>query len=302
MDRAVPSLSRTRVRPLVILGALVAAGLLALALVPVFASASPSLASGGGQPAEPAQAAVPLETLPEVPDVQEVPEAPPPTAAPAGPAEQPEAAPVEAPVKKKPKPFLAARIASGSVALRSRPGGRIVVRLGETTEFGSPRALSVVERRGRWLGVVAPELGNGNIAWIDARAGGVHLGAIRLSVSIDLSRRVLVVKRGTEVVRRVTIGVGAPGSTTPVGRFAVTDKLPGSRYGSFYGCCILALSAKQPNLPAGWTGGDRIAVHGTDDPWTVGQATSAGCPHASDADMRYLLRVLPLGTPVFVHP
>jgi hypothetical protein len=89
MDRAVPSLSRTRVRPLVILGALVGAGLLALALVPVFASASPSLASGGGQPAEPAQVLVPLETLPEVP---EVPEVLPPATVPAGPAEQPEAA------------------------------------------------------------------------------------------------------------------------------------------------------------------------------------------------------------------
>jgi hypothetical protein len=302
MDRAVPSLSRTRVRPLAILGALVAAGLLALALVPVFASASPSLASGGGQPAEPAQAVVPLETLPEgpdVPDVPEVPAVPPPVAVPA---EQPEAAPAEEPVKREPKPFLAARIASGSVALRSRPGGQIVVRLGETTEFGSPRALSVVERRGRWLGVIAPELGNGKIAWIDARAGGVRLGRIELSVAIDLSRRELVVKRGTKAVRRITIGVGAPGSTPPIGRFAVTDKLPGSRYGSFYGCCILALSAKQPNLPAGWTGGDRIAVHGTDAPWTVGQATSAGCPHASDADMRYLLRVLPLGTPVVIHP
>ena len=153
-----------------------------------------------------------------------------------------------------------------------------------------------------WLGVVAPELGNGEVAWIDARASGVKVGAIAVSVSIDLSRRLLVVKRGTEVVRRVTIGVGAPGSPTPIGRFAVTDKLPGSRYGSYYGCCILALSARQENLPLGWTGGDRIAVHGTDDPWTVGQATSAGCPHASADDLRYLMRILPLGTPVFIHP
>lgn len=281
--------ARTRFAPLAILGTLVAVGLLAFALLPVFASASPSLASGGDEPVEPAQ-----------PVAVSAPVSEPVPAAPPAPVPQPEAAPVEP--QPKVKRYLTARVESEAVNLRSEPGGAIVTRLGKTTEFGSPRAFGVVERRGRWLGVVAPELGNGEVAWIDARSSGVEVDATAMSVSIDLSRRVLVVKRGAEVVRRVTIGVGAPGSPTPVGRFAVTDKLPGSSYGSYYGCCILALSAKQPRLPAGWTGGDRIAVHGTDDPWTIGQATSAGCPHASDADLRYLLRVLPLGTPVFIHP
>jgi lipoprotein-anchoring transpeptidase ErfK/SrfK len=294
MERAVPTLSRSRVRPLAALGTLVAAGLLALGLVPVFASASPSVATGEGIEPEPALPAV-AAAVP-VPEPAEAP-APVPVAEP-----EPEPAPAPAEPPREPEPFLTVRVAGDVVNLRSRPGGRIVTRLGKTTEFGSPRSLSVVERRGRWLGVVAPELGNGEIAWIDSRGSGVRLGATSMSVSIDLSRRLLVVKRDDEVVRRITIGVGAPGSPTPIGRFAVTDKLPGSRYGPFYGCCILALSAKQPNLPPGWTGGDRIAVHGTDDPATVGQATSAGCPHARDADMRYLLRVLPLGTPVFVHP
>jgi lipoprotein-anchoring transpeptidase ErfK/SrfK len=296
MERAVLTRPRTRLAPLALLGTLVAGGLLAVALVPVFASASPSLASAEGQPAEPALPAEPVQPAapPEPPVAPPVPEPLP------APAPQPEPPPAE--TKSEVKRYLTARVASAAVNLRSEPGGPIVAKLGNTTEFGSPRAFSVVERRGRWLGVVAPELGNGEIAWIDARSSGVKVGTTAMSVSIDLSRRVLVVKRGEEVVRRVTIGIGAPGSPTPTGRFAVTDKLPGSRYGSYYGCCILALSAKQPNLPAGWTGGDRIAVHGTDDPWTIGQATSAGCPHASDEDLRYLLRVLPLGTPVFIHP
>ena len=123
-----------------------------------------------------------------------------------------------------------------------------------------------------------------------------------MSVEIDLSRRLLVVHRGDEVLRRVTIGVGRAGSSTPIGRFAVTDKLSGSDYGPYYGCCIIALSAHQPNLPAGWTGGDRIAVHGTNDPSSIGVPSSAGCPHASDEDMRFLMARLPLGTPVLVHP
>jgi lipoprotein-anchoring transpeptidase ErfK/SrfK len=100
----------------------------------------------------------------------------------------------------------------------------------------------------------------------------------------------------------MTVGVGRPGSPTPVGRFAVTDKLSGSTYGPYYGCCILALSAHQPNLPPGWRGGDRIAIHGTNDPASIGAASSAGCPHARDADLRVLMRRVPLGTPVFIRP
>ena len=99
----------------------------------------------------------------------------------------------------------------------------------------------------------------------------------------------------------MTVAIGRASSSTPVGRFAVTDKLAGSRYGSYYGCCILALSAHQPNLPPGWTGGDRIAVHGTNDPGSIGNAVSAGCPRASADDMRFLMRVVPLGAPVFVR-
>jgi lipoprotein-anchoring transpeptidase ErfK/SrfK len=99
----------------------------------------------------------------------------------------------------------------------------------------------------------------------------------------------------------VQVAVGRPSTPTPVGRFAVTDKLSGRRYSAAYGCCILALSAHQPNLPSGWPGGDRIAVHGTNDPGSIGEAVSAGCPRAKDDDLRYLMRVVPLGAPVIVR-
>ena len=197
---------------------------------------------------------------------------------------------------------LAARVTGGHARIHAAPGGPVVAEVGPTTEFGSPTALAVVEQQGSWLGVVSPELGNGTVGWVDAEDAGVELAEIAVSASIDLSRRVLVVRRGEEVLRRIEVGVGAPGSPTPTGRFAVTDKLPGERYSASYGCCIIALSARQPNLPAGWTGGDRIAIHGTPDPSTIGAASSAGCPHASEDDLRYLMRELPLGTQVVIHP
>ena len=190
----------------------------------------------------------------------------------------------------------------GTVAVRTRPFGPTMERLGSTTPFGSERALSLVKRlRGRWLAVTSPELGNGRLGWIDARAGGLRYARTRLEIVVDLSRRQLLLRSGSSVLRRVRVGIGRPGSPTPTGRFAVTDKLPGPTYSAYYGCCILALSATQPNLPAGWTGGNRIAIHGTPDASDFGAAVSAGCVHAPDDALRYLMRTVPLGTPVVIR-
>ena len=61
-----------------------------------------------------------------------------------------------------------------------------------------------------------------------------------------------------------------------------------------------ALSGHQTRLPAGWNGGDRIAIHGGDES-TLGEAVSAGCVHARATDLRWLMRIVPLGTPVEIH-
>jgi lipoprotein-anchoring transpeptidase ErfK/SrfK len=187
-----------------------------------------------------------------------------------------------------------------STPLYASPGGAVVARLTTRPEFGSPQTLGVLRHRGRWLAVVSTLRPNGKVSWV--RAGAVKVTRTDMSLTLDRSRRRLVLKRGSKVVHRMTVGVGRPESPTPTGRFAVTDKLSGYSYGPFYGCCIVALSAHQPNLPAGWTGGDRIAIHGTDAPSTIGTASSAGCPHARDSDLRVLMRRVPLGTPVFIRP
>jgi lipoprotein-anchoring transpeptidase ErfK/SrfK len=128
-----------------------------------------------------------------------------------------------------------------------------------------------------------------------------RLRRMAYSLHADLSERSLELRRGGRTVRRLTVAVGRPGSETPTGRFAVTDKLRGSRYGPYYGCCILALNGHQPHLPAGWPGGDRLAIHGTDSPGTIGTAASAGCLRAADADLELLMRRVPRGTPVFIR-
>jgi lipoprotein-anchoring transpeptidase ErfK/SrfK len=164
------------------------------------------------------------------------------------------------------------------------------------TEFGSPRTFAVT-RAGRELRVITTELPNGRTGWVDGR-GALRLARARVTLDVDLSTRVLRVKQGTRLLRTMRVGTGAPGTSTPTGRFAITDKLAGARFSAVYGCCILALSGPQTNLPPGWTGGDRLAIHGGS---TAG-AVSTGCLHAAEADLRWLMRVIPLGAQITIHP
>jgi lipoprotein-anchoring transpeptidase ErfK/SrfK len=189
-----------------------------------------------------------------------------------------------------------------SVALRDRPGGRVTAVVGARTEFGSPRVLAVAARRGGWLGVVTSERPNGSLAWVERNRRGLRPRRTAYSLHADLSTRRLELRLAGRRLRRMNVAVGAAASPTPTGRFAVTDKLAGSRYGPYYGCCILAISGRQPRPPAGWTGGDRLAIHGTNLPSTIGAAVSAGCLRAAAADLELLMRRVPLGTPVFIRP
>jgi hypothetical protein len=194
--------------------------------------------------------------------------------------------------------WLTARI-TRPVRMRSAPGGsRVKARLRRRTEFGSPKVVSVLRRRGGWLRVIAPERPNRRPAWIPASAA--RLGAVDVSIRVDRSRRRLTVRRGDHIVRTLPVAVGRPGTETPTGRFAVTDKLRTGRPDSPYGCCALALSGHQPKLLPGWPGGDRLAIHATPQAGSVGQAASLGCLRASTRDMRALMRLVPLGAPVFV--
>jgi hypothetical protein len=207
-------------------------------------------------------------------------------------------------IRETPPPaHVIAYVRPGSaVELRSRPSGSVVARVGSRTPFGSRRALGVVTtKRGRWLAVTEAGIANNRVVWVDAQAGGVRYARTRLELRVDLSSRTLEVLRDGATTRRFIVAVGRPGSPTPTGRFAVTDKLAGQAYSRSYGCCILALSATQPNLPAGWTGGNRMAIHGTLSA-DFGRAVSAGCLHARDTDLRYLMRTVRLGTPVVIRP
>lgn len=192
---------------------------------------------------------------------------------------------------------MVAQVRVASVALRAAPGsGRVLAVAQRTTEFGSRTTFAVTAIRGRWAEVISPLLANDEHGFV--RRSELKLGRVRVAIDVDLSARRLRVWRGGVILRRAEIAVGAAASPTPIGRFAVTDRLTGFNT-SAYGCCILALSGHQTHVPPGWTGGDRLAIHGGGG---LGSAVSTGCLHAGEADLRWLLRRVPLGAQVVIHP
>jgi len=188
--------------------------------------------------------------------------------------------------------------AGESVEIFDRPGGDSVGRLGPRTEFDSPRVFPVLEPGKRWLSVAAPEFGNGVPGWVRYDPDKLALGDTQISLFVELSDRTMELRHGEEVIREATVSIGRAGAETPVGRFAVTDRIVRG-LDPVYGAGAIALSARQPNLPEDWPGGDRIAIHGWAGP--VGDAASGGCLRANDEDIEALIERLPLGAPVFIE-
>jgi hypothetical protein len=187
------------------------------------------------------------------------------------------------------------------IALHASPGGRVVARTGSRTEFGSMRVFWIERVRGAWFGVPAPELPDGQLAWIRDDRFALDVSQTQFWIDADVSRQILELHYGQKLLDRFPVTVGSATSPTPLGDYSVTDGLVGKGLGPWYGCCALALSGHQTKLVPGWPGGDRLAIHGTPNAETVGTPASLGCMRAYTRDIRALMRAVPLGAPVFIR-
>jgi hypothetical protein len=194
--------------------------------------------------------------------------------------------------------------AKGRVVALKRPGGARVEVFGRRnvngvhTVFGVLGAVRDERCRPIWYRVQLPVRPNGTTGYV--RAGDVDLFRVRTRIEIDLSERRVDFLRGGRRVLRVSAAIGKSGTPTPTGRYYVNQRLLAGDPAGPYGPGGIGISAFSPVL-TGWTQGGPIAIHGTNDPGSIGEAASYGCLRIENRHAERMLRANPEGTPVLIR-
>ncbi|HEY8646109.1 MAG TPA: L,D-transpeptidase [Gaiellaceae bacterium] len=192
----------------------------------------------------------------------------------------------------------------GAVAF-DRPGGAVVARFGPRNINNYPTIFGVVGsvvRRNctpRWYRVQLPKKPNGVTGFVRARALRVETVATR--IVIDISERRLTLYRNAKPVLAATVAVGSPSTPTPTGHFYVNQRLVPTEAGGPFGPGAIGISAFS-NVLTGWAQGGPVAIHGTNEPWSIGHAVSNGCIRLPNPTLEKLFRVALSGTPVIIRP
>lgn len=188
-----------------------------------------------------------------------------------------------------------------AMPLTARPGAGPVVGTMPTGSrfYDQPIVAWVLETTpdGRFGRVPVPYAGRDVTGWLRLR--GLETATTPIRVVADLSEHRIVVRRGERVLLRAPAATGAPVSPTPPGRYFVTDRVAFPA-GGYLGSFAFGISGIQTDLPPGWSGGDQLAIHGTNAPATIGTSASAGCLRVSERVLRRLRPLLRPGTPVVI--
>jgi lipoprotein-anchoring transpeptidase ErfK/SrfK len=164
-------------------------------------------------------------------------------------------------------------------------------------QFGITQVFLVKRAIPGWLEVYLPVRPNDSTGWM--RSSSVQLTLDPYRVVVDTARHELTTLRAGRVVMHATVGVGKSATPTPHGlvlRHRGAEDGAGrpgrtgpTRSGSRH---IPTCSRRSEPVDA------QIALHGTDEPASIGQNWSNGCVHLPDSVADQLARTLPLGTPV----
>ncbi|KGP84403.1 MULTISPECIES: L,D-transpeptidase family protein [unclassified Paenibacillus] len=124
-----------------------------------------------------------------------------------------------------------------------------------------------------------------NAAFVDTLGGKPFLQD-RLEIIVDKSRHKLALISGNTIIRNYEVGLG--GDRTPEGSFVISDKVvnPNGRSNGEFGSRGMQLSDTN------------YAIHGTNEPNSIGLDESLGCVRMSTEDVEELFALAPQGTPV----
>ena len=194
-----------------------------------------------------------------------------------------------------------AAVANGRTVAYAQPGGTRLHVFGRRNANGFPTVFGILGEisnrtcRADWYRVQLPLRPNGITGFVRAR--DVRIGHVDTRIEVDLSARRIDVYRLGRRIRTVEAAVGASITPTPTGSYYVNQRLVASDPWGPFGPAALGISAFSPVLQD-WVQGGPIAIHGTNDPGSIGQAASHGCLRVANDVLTWLFREIPAGTPV----
>jgi lipoprotein-anchoring transpeptidase ErfK/SrfK len=205
------------------------------------------------------------------------------------------------------------RLGSASVAFAavvrlhatvSTHAGRALASFGRLNQNGVPTVFSAralrIDRHCRpssYL-VQIPRRPNGVTGWVPASQVG--LVRLRTRIVVDLSQKRVTLYRSGRRVLSATAAIGSAATPTPTGSFYVNQRLIPSDPNGPFGPGAVGISAFS-NVLTGWTQGGPIAIHGTNEPWSIGKAVSNGCIRLPNPTLRKLFAQALSGTPVLIR-
>jgi hypothetical protein len=194
--------------------------------------------------------------------------------------------------------------ANGLAAVRAHPaqGAERVDRLRYRTEDGLPEVYLALRGRkaagAEWVEIRLPGRPNGRKGWVRRAALG-PLREVTTALVVDRRRFRATLLRDGKRIWRSRVGVGAPGTPTPRGRFYIRQKLRNLGGNPVYGPWAFGTSAY--SVLSDWPGGGVVGIHGTDQPALLPGRVSHGCVRVPNAAIRRLARLMPVGTPVRIR-
>jgi lipoprotein-anchoring transpeptidase ErfK/SrfK len=196
---------------------------------------------------------------------------------------------------------FAARVLRPTAVYR-RPWRTPFMRLARADRYGFPTTVSVLQRvqncQGRWYRVRLATWPNGATGWV--RSKDVNTTRLHARIVIDVSQHRLYFYKAGRLVLQSAAAIGKPSTPTPLGSFFVTQRFIVSPTTGPFGPRAIGLSAFS-NVLRSWTDGGPIGIHGTNEPFSIGNPVSHGCVRLPNDRILRLFAMTPLGAPVLIR-
>ena len=160
----------------------------------------------------------------------------------------------------------------------------------------------VTANRTTWLRVLLPQRPNGASGWIDSNL--VELTRTPWRVDVSLRARTVSLLRDGRVLDTWSAVIGKPSTPTPLGLYAIYERVPQPSPNDFLGTWALLLTAFSPVLHNFDGGPGQVAIHGRGgasllDP--LSSARSHGCIRIDNSAVDRLAADVAEGTPVQIR-